>query len=320
PRTIPGFEFDHSKILSSDDVLMLTDLPESILILGGGAISAEFGHIFNAFGVRVYIIEMLEHLLPLEDHETAAVFQKSFAKRGIEIRTSAKATAVKKTKTGCEVTVESNDSPGEKFKVDNVLVVAGRAPNTAGIGLECCGIAADRGFINVREYYQTSAQGIFAAGDIVNSPMLAHVASKEAEIAVEHIAGKNPPEKLDKNHIPSAVYCEPQVAHFGITEKEATESGIAFKKATFPYRGAGKSVAIENSEGMVKVIYDEKYREILGCHIAGAEATELIHEVLLAKKSELLPEDIAGMVHAHPTLSEAVMESMRAVEGQAIHV
>jgi dihydrolipoamide dehydrogenase len=200
-----------------------------------------------------------------------------------------------------------------------LLVAVGRAPNSEGIGLEDLGVETDRGFITVGDYYETSVSGVYAIGDVIATPLLAHVASKEGEIAVEHMAGHSGPKRLDDNLIPSAVYTEPQVASFGPTEAEAKDRGLAFEKAVFPYRGAGKSVAIEKSEGLVKILYDKETGEILAAHVAGAEATELIHELLLAKKSELLPEDVATMVHAHPTLSESVMEAARTAEGWAIH-
>ena len=204
--------------------------------------------------------------------------------------------------------------------VDQILVAVGRVPNTSRIGLENVGIETEKGFIKVGSFYQTSVPNIYAAGDVINTPLLAHVASKEAEIAVEHIAGLNPPESIDPMVVPSAVYCEPQVASFGYSEWRAKQESLEYDKAVFPYRGAGKSVAVEQPEGMVKVLFDPKTKEILGAHIIGADATELIHELLLAKSAELLPEDIATMIHAHPTLSEAVMESMRAAEGWAIHI
>jgi dihydrolipoamide dehydrogenase len=205
-------------------------------------------------------------------------------------------------------------------EAEMILVAIGRAINTDGIGLEKVGIVPEKGFIPVGDYNQTRVPGVYAVGDVVATPLLAHVAFKEAEIAVERIAGKSPHPRIDPLSIPSATYCEPQVASFGLPEWKAAEKGIAFAKASFPYRGAGKSVAVEQSEGFVKVIYDPKTREILGAHIVGADATELIHELLLARTAELLPEDIATMIHAHPTLSEAVGESMRAVEGWAIHI
>ena len=235
------------------------------------------------------------------------------------MHTSTKAAGMKKGKDS--ITLSLEPSSGDAFEVtaDKLLVVVGRRPNTESIGLDSVGIETDRGHIPVGDYYQTSVPSIFAVGDVIASPALAHVASKEAEIAVEHMAGKNPEAKVDPDLIPAAVYTEPQVASFGLTERRAKEAGLAAKSASFPYRGAGKSVAIEQSDGFVKIVFDEESREILGAQIIGAEATELIHEILLAKKAELLPEDIATMIHAHPTLSEAVMESHRAVEGWAIH-
>ncbi len=321
PRRIPGFEFDGKQALSSDHALMLTSLPTSMLVLGGGAIGVEFAHILNAFGVEVHLVEMLDHILPLEDGELVRVLQRSFSKRGIKLYEATKALSLKKSTSGCAVELEKKDGVRETVSADRVLVVVGRAPNTGGIGLEKLGIETDRGFVKVGNYYRTNVKGVFAIGDIVPSPMLAHVASKEAEIAVEFMAGRPPAAPhLDPDAIPGAVYCEPQVASFGYTEERAKAHGKTFAKATFPYRGAGKSVAVGKSDGMVKVLFDPATKEILGAHVVGAEATELIHEILLAKSSELLPEDIAAMVHAHPTLSEAVMEAMRAVEGWAIHV
>ena len=320
PRSIPGFDFDEEQVLSSDGALMLEELPSKIVILGGGFIGVEFSHIMNAFGVEVTVVELLDKLLPIEDVEITAVLEREFKKRGITVHTSTKALSMEKKSSGVAVSLQSGD--GKKFAVeaDKILVVVGRAPNTEGIGLDTVGIGTEQGFIPVKDYYVTSVPTIYAIGDVVNTPQLAHVASKEGEIAVEHIAGQSPLPRIDKNLIPSAVYCEPQVASFGYKEKQAQEEGVPFKKATFPYRGAGKSVAIERSEGMVKVLYHAETNELLGAHIVGVDATELIHELLLAKSSELLPGDIAGMIHAHPTLSEAVMEAMRAAQGWAIHI
>lgn len=320
PRSILGFDFDEERVLSSDGALMLEELPSKLVILGGGFIGVEFAHIMSSFGVDVTVVELLDKLLPIEDAEITAVVEREFKKRGITVHTSTKALSMEKKSSGVAVAMQSGD--GKKFAVeaDKILVVVGRAPNTEGIGLDTVGIGTEQGFITVKDYYVTSVPTIYAIGDVVNTPQLAHVASKEGEIAVEHITGQNPITRIDKNLIPSAVYCEPQVASFGYKEKQAQEEGVPFKKATFPYRGAGKSVAIGRSEGMVKVLYHAETNELLGAHIVGADATELIHELLLAKSSELLPGDIAGMIHAHPTLSEAVMEAMRAAQGWAIHI
>ncbi len=320
PKVIPGFEFDEDRVLSSTGALMLTKLPKRALILGAGAIGVEFAHVWNAFGTEVHLVEMMDTILPLEDAETVQVLARAFQKRGIKMSTSTKAVSLAKTGSGVSVVLEAKGGARSTVEADQVLVAIGRTCNTDGIGLEKVGITTERGFIPVGDFNQTRVPGIYAIGDVVSTPLLAHVAFKEAEMVAEHLAGKSPAARLDLLSIPAATYCEPQVASFGLTEGKAKEKGIAFAKASFPYRGAGKSVAIERSEGMVKVIYDPRTKEILGAHIVGAEATELIHELLLARSAELLPEDIANMIHAHPTLSEAVMESMRAVDGWNIHI
>ncbi|NLJ41713.1 MAG: dihydrolipoyl dehydrogenase [Clostridiales bacterium] len=320
PREIPGFTIDEDKVLSSTGALMLDKLPKDILILGAGAIGMEFAYVLNAFGVEVHVVEMMDSILPLEDKEMSDVVNKAFKKQGVKLYTGTKALSM--AEQGNErILVTMEDAKGKQFtqEVEKVLVAVGRAPNTRGIGLENVGIETDRGFVPVGDYYKTKTPNIFAIGDIVNSPLLAHVASKEGEIAVEHMAGLNPEPKVDSSAIPSAVYCEPQIASFGLTEEKAKETGVDYKAATFPYRGVGKAVAIENADGMVKIVYDPSTNEILGGHIVGAEATELIHELLLAKTAELLPVDIVSMIHAHPTLSEGVLEAARTVEGNAIH-
>nr|WP_303645141.1 FAD-dependent oxidoreductase [Marinitoga lauensis] len=201
-----------------------------------------------------------------------------------------------------------------------MLVAVGREPNTKNIGLGNIGIELEKGFVKVREYYKTNVENIYAIGDIINTPQLAHVASKEGEIAVENMVGHKTEKFIDINKIPSAIYSEPQIASFGYTEEKLKEKKIDYKKFIFPYRGIGKSVAIEKSEGFVKILTDKNTDEILGAHIVGAEATELIHEMLLAKNAELLPEDISKMIHTHPTLSEGIMEAFRGIEGWAIHI
>jgi dihydrolipoamide dehydrogenase len=320
PRAIPGFEYDEKRVLSSNGALMLQKLPKSILILGGGYIGVEFAHIMNAFDIEVYIVELLDRLLPIEDQETAAVLERSFKKRKMKIHTATEAQSLEKKGNLLSVEIKPREGDKSVIDVEMVLVVVGRAPNTENIGLENIGIETEKGFIPVGDYYQTKVPSVFAIGDVVASPQLAHVASKEGEIAAEFIAGHETIPRIDPSLIPSGTYCEPQVASFGMTEEQAVTEGIPFKKAVFPYRGAGKSVAVEKSEGLVKILYDAETSEILGAHIAGLDATELIHELLLAKSSELLPSDIAGMIHAHPTLSEAVMESARSVGGWAIHI
>ncbi len=319
PRSIPGFEFDEAQVLSSNGALMLTTLPKSLLILGGGAIGMEFAHVMSAFGVRVHVVEMMPSILPLEEPEAAEVVRKSMVKRGVTISTATRALTLERQSGACRTTVAGADGAESVVETEMILVVVGRQPNTENLGLDTVGVSTERGFVPVGDYYETTTRGLYAAGDIVASPMLAHVASKEAEIAVEHMAGHVTKPRIDPTCIPSAVYCEPQIAGFGLSEQKAKEQGLDARSASFPYRGAGKSVAIGHTEGMVKVVYEATRHEILGAYVVGAEATELVHELLLARTAELLPEDIATMIHAHPTLSEAVMEAMRAVEGWAIH-
>ncbi len=318
PRTIPGFEIDEEQVLSSTGALMLTELPKRLVVLGGGYIGMEFAHVMSSFGTEVTVVEMLDRILPLADPEVVTVLERDMRRRGVTIHTSTKASKLEKRKSGIILHAEGPDGP-MTVEADKILVSIGRTPNTSGIGLEDVGVKSDRGFVTVWDYYQTDVPSIYAIGDVVATPQLAHVASKEGEIAVEHMAGHKPEPTVDPDLIPGAVYTEPQIANFGPTEEQAKERGLKFGKATFPYRGAGKSVAIEQPEGVVKILFDEQSHEILAAHIAGNQATELIHELLLAKRSELLPEDVATMIHAHPTLSEAVMEAARAAEGWAIH-
>jgi dihydrolipoamide dehydrogenase len=319
PRPIPGFDFDEKAVLSSTGALMLEKLPRRVCILGGGAIGVEFAHVMNAFGVEVHLVEMLEQLLPLEDAEAVEVLARSFKKRGISIFTGTKASGYRRDGSALKVSLEGA-AAGKTLEVDQILLVVGRLPNTEGLGLESIGIRTERGFIPVGDYYQTSVPGVYAIGDVVATPMLAHVASKEGEIAAEHMAGRATHPRLDPLGIPGAVYSEPQLASFGYTEKKAREAGLSFEKAVCPYRAAGKSVAVGRPEGLVKILVDKESREIIGVHIVGAEATELVHELLLARSAELLPEDVATMMHAHPTLSEALMETARMSEGWSINI
>jgi dihydrolipoamide dehydrogenase len=306
--------------MSSNGALMREELPKSVVILGAGAIGVEFAHCWNAFGAEVHLVEMLDNILPLEDTEVTKVLARSFKKRGMKIYTGTKALGQKPGKDGLlEVELEGKKGKKKTIEAEAILVAIGRAPNSENLGLEALGIKTDRGYIEVGDYYRTSMPSIFAIGDVIVNPWLAHVASKAGEIVVEHIAGHATPARVDDDEVPAVVYCEPQVGSFGLSEDRAKEQGVKYAAATFPYRGAGKSVAVGKSEGVIKVVFDPDTKEILGASVCGAEATELIHEILLAKKAELLPEDIATMIHAHPTLSEAVMEVMRAVEGWAIH-
>ena len=274
----------------------------------------------NCFGVKVTLVEAMDHILPTEDFETCAVLANCLARDGIELR--AKTRALGLTKSPGSVSVSLQDHAGNTSEVvaDKVLVVFGRVPNTAELGLKELGVEQDKqGYISTGDYCQTNVGGIYAIGDITRTPALAHVASREGEIAVEHIAGHPSEQAVNPDQVPSAIYCEPQVAGFGLREDQAIARGVAVKKSVFHYPGAGKTIAIGKPDGMVKVLCDPATDELLGAHIVGHNATELIHELLLAKNSELLPEDIANTIHAHPTVSEAIMEAMRGVNGKPIH-
>ncbi len=320
PRQIPGFEFDGKQVLSSDDALMLKKVPKSMIILGAGAIGCEFAHVMNTFGSKISVVEMLPQILPTEDKDTAKILFDSFKKRKISIYTSTKASAMRTTDAGVELDIESKDGKKETLKAEKLLVVVGRVPNTGDIGLENLGIETDRGFIPVKDYNQTNTPGVYAIGDVVATPLLAHVASKEGEIAVEHMAGHPGSKSVDLNAIPGAVYTEPEVASFGLTKEKAILKGFDATEIIFPYRGVGKAVATDAADGIVKVVYASDSKELLGAHIAGTRATEILHELLLAKSSELLPADISNMIHAHPTISETVMEAAKMIEGGAIHI
>ncbi len=320
PMQVPGFEYDEKQVLSSTGLLSLTKLPTSIVILGGGAIGCEFAYVLNGFGVQVTLVEALDHILPSEDFEVCAVLENSLVRSGIDVRNQTRALAVDKTSAMVSVSLQSGNGSTQNVEAEKVLVVFGRTPNTQGLGLKEVGIKLDRrGYVEVGDYGQTNAAGIYAIGDITSTPALAHVASKEGEITVEHIAGLQPDKAIDSDAVPSAIYCVPQVAGFGLREDTARLEGISFKKSVFNYAGAGKTIAIGKPEGLVKVLCHPKTDELLGAHIVGHNATELLHELLLAHNAELLPEDIANTIHAHPTVSEALMEAMRGVNSQAIH-
>ena len=321
PRAFPDCPFDGTTVLSSTEALALDDLPESIIILGGGYIGCEFAYIFNSFGVAVHLIEMEDQILPREDSETVAVLARSFRRKGIKVSLRTHSLTIEKGPAGtATVTVEGPDGILKDLTAEKVLVACGRTPNAENLGLEALGIATDNGYITTGDYYQSTVKGVYAAGDVISSPALAHVASKEGETAVEHIAGLHPQPRINVDEIPLAVCTDPQVAGFGMTEKEARAQDIPYRKGIFPFKGCGKAVATGKHDGLVKVLVDPGSGAILGAHAAGYNAAELIHEILLARTAGIAPETVALMIHAHPTMSEAVMEVMRALAGRAIHL
>jgi dihydrolipoamide dehydrogenase len=318
PRTIPGFEIDEKTILSSNGALALQEVPGRVVVLGGGAIGLEFAYLLSCFGASVTVVEMLDRILPGADPDVLEPLVRAFRRRGVTILTGAKALGHERKDGALAVRIERR---GEEslLPADKVLVAVGRRPFTDGLGLEKIGVRLERGFIATGEYYRTDCENVHAIGDVIDTPQLAHVASREGEIAVEAIAGHPVEARINPLDIPYGVYCEPQVAGFGMSGPAAEAAGLPYKTASFPYRGIGKAVVTGESEGLVKIVFHRETKEILGAHLVGAEATELVHELLLARHGELLPEDLAAMIHAHPTLSEAVMEAARAVDGRAVH-
>jgi dihydrolipoamide dehydrogenase len=319
PKTFPGFEFDGERVISSREALELTKLPGRIVVVGAGSTGMEFADVFNAFGADVTIVEALPQLLPLEDEEVAGVVARSFKKRGITVKKNTSVKSLERLKTKLKVTVEG---PGgeETIDCDLLLMAVGRAPNTEDLGLDAAGVALDeKGWIKVDEFCRTTADGIYAIGDVAGPPMLAHKASHEGIVAAERIAGV-PAHPIARDNIPSCTYCHPEVASVGRTEKQAREDGYDVKIGKFPFSANGRALTAGSPDGMVKIVADAKYGEVLGVHMVGHNVTELIAEVGLGRTLETTVEEIAGTVHAHPTLAETVMEAALAALGRPIHI
>jgi dihydrolipoamide dehydrogenase len=323
PRTLPGLPIDGERLLTNTEMLSLPARPERIAIVGAGAIGAEFASMFSSFGTKVVVLELLPRILPLEDEEVSDTVLRSFRKRGIEVLVGARvesATAAEDGSTALRFRL-ADDSTGERV-VDKVLVAVGRAPRTEGIGLETVGIEPDRskgGTIPVNEFMETRAKGVYAIGDVVATQQLAHVASAEALLAIERIAGK-PVRPLNYDHMPNATYCTPEVASVGLTEAKARDRGYDVRIGKFPFAASSKASILGENEGFVKVVSEAGYDELLGVHIVGPHATDLIAEAVVALTHEATVESLMRSVHAHPTLSEAVMEAAHGAVGHPIHV
>lgn len=316
-RTLPGLEVDGKQILTSYEALVDTEMPDAIVIIGGGAVGVEFAYIYSAFGCRVTVVEMEKQLLPGVDIEVARELEKGFKKKGIEVLTGTKYHGVEKFPGRVELVLES-EGDLKRRTANKVLVAVGRAPLSAGLGLEALGVELHRGYIKVDERMRTTCDTVYAIGDINGPPLLAHAASEEGIVAVECMAGKR--EKgIDHAHIPACVYAQPEVAVMGLTEAQAREKGYEVKVGKFPFLASGKAIAAGHEEGFVKLVVDKEYGEILGCHIIGHGATDLIAEICLARTLEATTTEIAGTVHAHPTMSEAIMEAALNAEGRGIN-
>ena len=316
-KKFDGIEFDDKNIISSKEAMLVDSPPKKLIIIGAGAIGVEFAYFFNEFGSEVHLIEMMPNILPNEDLEISKELEKLFKKSGINIYTGTKVSNVKKLQKNVKVTLEKGKT-SKIINAEKVLVATGICGNIEGIGLEDIGIKTDRGSIVINKFNETSVPNIYAIGDVSGPPWLAHVASAQGHVAAEHASGKKA-HPVDYSNVPACTYCQPQVASMGLTEKAAKDEGYKLKVGRFNFRGSGKALAIGSSEGFIKIIFDEKYGELLGCHIIGNDATELIAELTLAKALETTWQEIAITMHAHPTLSEAIMEAAQDAYGQGIH-
>ena len=318
-RMLPGLEPDAERILTNIEILNLKKAPKHLLIIGAGAVGVEFASIFRRFGSEVTLIEMLPRLVPVEDEEVSKELERYFKKTGIRCETGAKAEGIRKSSKGVEMTLTLAGGKTEKLKGDCLLVAVGRAPMTEKIGLDSTKAGTERGFIKVDENQQTAEPGLYAIGDVVaGTPQLAHVATMEGMVAVGHIAGK-PVKPVNKNRIPGVTYCEPGIGSVGLTEAQAKAQGRKVKVGKFPFLANSKASISGHHEGFVKVVAHEKYGEILGVHIIGPHAYELIAEAVAAMESESTVEVMMSTIHAHPTLYEAVGEAFNAVYGLAIN-
>jgi dihydrolipoamide dehydrogenase len=318
-KTFPGFEFDGDRVLSSREALEVKKVPNRIVIVGAGAVGAEFADVFEAFGAEVTLVEMMPQILPVEDEEVAKVVEGAFRKRGMKILTGTKVASLDRSgRKGMRLVVE-RDGKEETLETDAVLMAVGRAPNVENLGLEEAGVELANGFIRVDGYGRTTAEGIYAIGDVAGPPMLAHKASHEGIVAAEHIAGREP-HPLRRDAIPNATYCHPEVASVGLTERAAREAGHDVVVGKFPFSANGRALTAGHPDGFVKIVAERTYGEILGVHVVGHHATELLHELHLGRMLEATLEEVAHTVHAHPTLSEAAMEAAFVALGRPLHI
>lgn len=317
-RELPALKQDGKKIIGYRQAMNLDKQPKKLVVVGSGAIGSEFAYFYQAMGTEVTIVEFLPNVVPLEDEEVSKQLERNFKKMGIKVMTSSEVTKVDTSGEGCKVTVKTKKGE-EQLECDVVLSAVGVAANIENIGLEEVGIKTEKGKITVDEYYNTNVDGYFAIGDCVPGPALAHVASAEGIICVEKIAGHHP-QPLDYNNLPACTYTTPEVASVGYTEKAAKEAGFEIKIGKFPFSASGKASAAGAKDGFVKVIFDAKYGEWLGCHMIGNNVTEMIAEAVVARKLETTGMEIVKSVHPHPTMSEAIMEAAAAAYDEVIHL
>ncbi len=318
-RVLPGIEPDGKQIWTYKEAMVPEKMPESILVIGSGAIGIEFASFYKSLGAEVTVVEVMDRILPVEDEEISQLAQKSFKKQGMNIKTGTKVVKAEKSKTGVKVTLEDGKGKKEDLTVDVVISAVGIIANTENIGLERTKVKQDQGHIVTNEWLETDEKGVYAIGDVTGGPWLAHKASHEGVICVEKIAGQAGVHPLKKSNIPGCTYCHPQVASVGLTEKAAKEQGYKIKVGRFPFVGNGKAIALGEPDGLIKTIFDEKTGELLGAHMIGAEVTEMIQGYVVAKTLETTEQELMHTVFPHPTLSEMMHESVLDAYGKAIH-
>jgi dihydrolipoamide dehydrogenase len=322
-RTFPGMETDGERVLGYREAIVLQESPKSLVVIGTGAIGVEFAYVHRAYGAQVTLVEMLPRILPLEDEEVSQELEKLYGKMGFDVRTNIRVERIERTDDGVRVHAQNAAGEAVTFDAEKALVAVGVQPNVEDLGLAAVGVKTRKGgFVEVDRFMRTSVPSIYAVGDVTGKLMLAHVASAMGMVAAEHIAGHETQGFEDDDYLfmPRAVYCQPQVASMGLSEKQAVERGYEISVGRFPFMPNGKALGLNEKNGWVKVVADKRYGEILGVHMIGPEVTELLPEFVLARNNELTAHEIARSVHAHPTLSEVLMEAAHAVDGQAIHI
>ena len=318
-RMLPGLEPDNELILTNIEILNLPGVPKTLGVIGAGAVGVEFASIFNRFGTKVTVLEMMPKVVPVEDEDVSKELERVFKKQGIRVETGAKAENIRKTDNGVQLTATLASGKTEEMQFDKLLIAVGRRPNTDKCGLENTKIQLDRGFVKVNEFQQTDEPGVYAIGDIVaGTPQLAHVATMEGMVALDHMTGRQAI-PINRNRIPGATYTEPGIGSVGLTEAQAKAQGFKVKAGKFPFVGNSKATILGHHDGFVKVVSDETYGEILGVHIIGPHAYELIAEAVAAMEAEATVDTLTHTIHAHPTLYEAVGEAFNAVYGRAIN-
>ena len=324
PRSLPGIDIDRQRVITSDEAMNLKAVPKTIAVLGSGAVGVEFASIWRSFGSEVTIIELLPRLVPVEDEAVSAELEKSFKKRGIKVHTGTTVTGATAAADGVTVEATLPDGSPARLTVDYLLVAVGRGPVTTGLGVEELGIELDRGYIRVDELLRTSVPGVSAVGDVISlggpgHPQLAHLSSAEGILVAERIAGREV-RPINYDHVPGCTYCDPEIGSVGLTEAEARKRGYEVIVGTFPFSALGRAKIAGETEGFAKIVADKKYDEVLGVHLIGLRATELVAEATVALRLECTVEELLKTIHAHPTMSEAVLEAAHAAHGAAIHM